>query len=127
MASAIRMSVRLCTIRQRLLRQLFKQASYPIVLLVMAFVLVLFFLSSIFPQLQQLSDTSSSSAALLLPAAAAAVVSADPLLAGAAARTVRVSLASKGCEAHLHPALSFASAAAAKHDFLSVCRLISMS
>ena len=66
MASAIRMSVRLCTIRQRLLRQLFKQASYPIVLLVMAFVLVLFFLSSIFPQLQQLSDTSSSSAALLL-------------------------------------------------------------
>lgn len=64
LSQAILMALHLCTIRKTLGKQLAKQASYPIVLFVMSFVLVLFFLSVIFPQMQQLTDGQDAGMAL---------------------------------------------------------------
>lgn len=63
---AIEMADNLCEIRRSLIRQLRSHLTYPAVLFFIAFVLILFFLHFILPQMQQIVDGASAAGALLV-------------------------------------------------------------
>lgn len=66
MGKAIRMSLYLCAIQNEMIRQIWKDSAYPILLFLMAFLFILFFLSVIFPQMQQMSGIETTNIASMI-------------------------------------------------------------
>ena len=66
MSHAITSSVQLCKVQRQMIQQFCKESSYPFLLFIMSFVLISFFLSTIFPQMQQSIDAEVNSYALIL-------------------------------------------------------------
>lgn len=63
---AIGATLRLCRIQKEMLQAIGKKAAYPILLLLMAYLLIFFFLSFIFPQMQQITDSTTPSVSIIV-------------------------------------------------------------